>query len=37
MGSQYLNSCSLGLSETSGYNSNVQVGDVAHIYYNTLY
>ena len=37
MGSQYLNTCSLGLSETSGYNSNVQVGDVAHIYYNTLY
>lgn len=37
MGCQYLNTCSLGLSETSGYSSNVQVGDVAHIHYNTLY
>ena len=34
---QYLNTCSLGLSDTSRYNSNVQVGDVAHSYYNTLY
>ena len=37
IGSQYINTCSLGLSETSGYNSNVQVGDAAHIYCDTLY
>ena len=37
MGDQYLNTCSIGLSETSGYNSNLQIGDLAHVYYNTLY
>ena len=37
MGDQYLNTCSLRLSQTTGYNTNVQFGDVAHIYYNTLY
>ena len=37
MGDQFLNTCSLGLAQTSGYNTNVQVGDVAHVFYNTLY
>ena len=25
------------MSGTFGYNSNIQIGDVAHIYYNTIY
>ena len=37
MGHQLLNTCSLGLSESTGYNTNVQVGDIRHIFYNTLY
>ena len=37
MGDQYLNTFSPTVSGTIGYNTNVQIGDVAHIYYNTLY
>ena len=37
MGDQLLNICSLGLSEINGYNTNVQVGDIRHIFYKTLY
>lgn len=29
MGDQLLNKCSLGISESTGYNSNIQVNDVA--------
>ena len=37
MGDQYLNTFSPTVLGTIGYNTNVQIGDVAHIYYNTLY
>ena len=34
---QLFNTCSLGPSEITGYTTNVQVGDINHIFYNTLY
>ena len=37
MGDQYLNTFSPTVSRTIGYNTNVQIGDVTHIYYNILY
>ena len=36
-GDQLLNTCSLDLSESTGYNTNVQVGDIRQIFYNTLH
>ena len=37
MGDQYLNTFIPTVSGTIGYNTNVQIGNVAHIYYNNLY
>ena len=37
MGSQFLNEHSPVLTEVFGANSNVQVGNPAHLFYNTLY
>ena len=37
MGDQFLNVFCPTVSGVFGYNSNIQIGDVAHIYYNTLY
>ena len=37
MGDQFLNTFSLAVSGTFGYNTNLQIGDIAHVYYNTLY
>ena len=37
MGDQFLNIFSPSVSGVFGCNTNVQIGDVAHVYYNTLY
>ena len=37
MGDQSLNTFSPQISGVFGYNTNVQVGDICHMYYNTLY
>ena len=37
MGDQFQNTFNPAVSGTFGYNTNIQIGDVAHIYYNTMY
>ena len=37
MGGQFLNIFSTAVSGEFGYNKNVQIGDVEHVYCNTLY
>ena len=37
MGDQFLNTFSPAISGVFGYNTNVQIGSVSHMYYNTLY
>ena len=37
MGDQFQNTFNSTVSGTFGYNTNIQIRDVAHIYYNTMY
>jgi hypothetical protein len=37
MGSQFINAHSNPISEVFNFNTNIQIGDVSHVFYSTLY